>query len=184
VETVVDAATGRRVATVPLGGEAGNVRYDPASRLVLVDVQTRNVVAVIDPATDRIVRRIPLPGCDHDHGLYVDPAHELAFVACDGNARLLVLDLRSDKVLQDFPTGPDPDVLAFDPGLERLYVSDESGVVAVFQENGSSIRPIGLGFLATEAHTVAVDPKTHLAYFALEDVDGKPVLRIMAPRSR
>jgi hypothetical protein len=40
---------------------------------------------------------------------------------------------------------------------------------------------LGQKFLATEAHTVAVDPETHLVYFALQDVGGKPVLRIMAP---
>ena len=54
-------------------------------------------------------------------------------------------------------------------------------MVAVFQETGSSIRPVGLCPLATEAHTVAVDPRTHLVYLALEDVNSKPVLRIMAP---
>jgi hypothetical protein len=31
------------------------------------------------------------------------------------------------------------------------------------------------------AHSVAVDPATHLVYFPLENVGGQPVLRIMAP---
>jgi hypothetical protein len=31
------------------------------------------------------------------------------------------------------------------------------------------------------AHTVAVDPKTHLVYFPLENIDGHPILRIMQP---
>jgi hypothetical protein len=34
------------------------------------------------------------------------------------------------------------------------------------------------------AHTVSVDPKTHLVYFPLENVDGRPVLRIMKPTLR
>ena len=55
---------------------------------MIVDVQTRNELAVIDPNTLAVVRRVPLPGCDHDHGLSIDPAHRLAFVACDGNATL------------------------------------------------------------------------------------------------
>ncbi|GHE00855.1 hypothetical protein GCM10010339_17570 [Streptomyces alanosinicus] len=90
-ETVVDATTGAARGTVTLGGEAGNVAYDPSTRQMLVDVQTRNELAVIDPATLHITRRVPLPGCDHDHGLTLAPADRLAFVACDGNARLLTV---------------------------------------------------------------------------------------------
>jgi hypothetical protein len=31
------------------------------------------------------------------------------------------------------------------------------------------------------AHTVAVDPATHRVYLPLENVNGRPVLRILAP---
>jgi len=181
VETVIDARDGRRIATISLGGQAGNVQYDDQTGDVLADVQTRNVVAVIDPASNRVVRDIALPGCDHDHGLYLDEKSSLAFVACDRNARLLVLDLTHYAVRQNLRVGEDPDVLAFDPSLHRLYVAAESGVVTVFGERGRSLVTLGRKFLATEAHTVAVDPVTHLVYFALQDVGGKPVLRIMAP---
>ena len=82
IEAVFDAA-GHRIATVQLGGEAGNVQYDAGSGKVLADVQTRNEVAVIDPHSNRVVRRVALPGCDHPHGLLVDAPRRLAFVACD-----------------------------------------------------------------------------------------------------
>ena len=71
VESVFDAS-GRRIAIVQLGGEAGNVQYDAGSGRVLADVQTRDQVAVIDPRSNRIVRRIGVPGCDDPHGLIVD----------------------------------------------------------------------------------------------------------------
>jgi hypothetical protein len=84
-------------------------------------------------------------------------------------------------VRQNLAVGEDPDVLALDQSLRRLYVAAESGVVTVFGERGHSLVTLGRKFLATEAHTVAVDPVTHLVYFALQDVGGNPVLRIMAP---
>jgi hypothetical protein len=31
------------------------------------------------------------------------------------------------------------------------------------------------------AHTVSVDPDTHLVYFPLENIGGHPILRIMKP---
>ena len=181
VETVLDAA-GRRIATVPLGGEAGNVQYDAGSRRVLVDVQTLDELVVLDPRSLRIVRRLRLNGCVHDHGLLVDSARRVAFVACDGNARLLTLDLRTMRVTGSFAVGQAPDVLAFDPGLGRLYVAAESGVVAVFREQGRTAAPLGLAMLAPAAHSVAVDPRTHLVYFPLErGPGGRPELLVLAP---
>src|SRR5262249_12204279 len=116
-ETVVDAATSRVVGTVTLGGDAGNVYYDPAARRMLGDVRTRDQVAGVEPATLTVVRRSALPGCDHDHGLAVDPVHRLAFVACDGNATLLTVDLGTWQVVDTQRVGDDPDVLAFDPTI-------------------------------------------------------------------
>ncbi len=182
VETVLNAA-GHRIATIDLGGEAGNVQYDTGTGRVLADVQTRGDIAIIDPRTNRIVQRVPLPGCDHDHGLLIDAKHRLAFVACDGNATLLTLDLRTNKIIDRELVGANPDVLAYDGSLRRLYVSAESGTVSVFREGDHGLTKLGQAFLATEAHTVAVDPHTHLVYFPLQSgTAGRPELLIMAPR--
>jgi DNA-binding beta-propeller fold protein YncE len=181
VETVV-SASGHRLATIPLGGEAGNVQFDAATSHMLVDVQSRGEVAVIDPRSNRIVRRVHVPNCVNDHGLLIDSPDRIAFVACDGNAKLLTLNLRTMKFTGAFDVGQSPDVLAFDPVLRRLYVSAESGVVSVFRTTKSSVEPLGRSFLATEAHTVAVDPSTHLVYFPLQrGSTGRPQLLIMRP---
>jgi DNA-binding beta-propeller fold protein YncE len=128
-ESVIDAATGHLVGTVELGGEAGNVRYDPTHDRVLVDVQTHNLVAVIDPHTRSTVARAAVPGCDHDHGLILDPASTRAFVACEGNAQLVVLSLPELRPTGRFQVGGDPDVLAIDPIHDTLYIAAESGVL-------------------------------------------------------
>jgi DNA-binding beta-propeller fold protein YncE len=182
IETVL-SASGHRLATIALGGAAGNVQFDAATGQILVDVQTRNEIAVIDPLTNRIVNRIHVPHCANDHGLLIDSAHRIAFVACDGNAKLLTLKLSTMTFTGTFDVGPSPDVLAFDPALRRLYVSAESGVVTVLAETKTSARLLGRAFLAAEAHTVAVDPQTHLVYFPLErGSNGRPQLLIMKPR--
>ncbi len=181
-ETVIDTRTNRRIATIPMGGHVGNSQYDPVSDRIFTDVQTRDQIVSIDPHSDRIVHRYSLPNsCDHDHSLLIDARARLAFVACDGNAKLLLLDMRNMRVLSVHTVGRDPDVLAFDPGLGRLYVASESGVVAVFELDGTRLRLLGRKYLAFEAHSVAVDPITHWVYFPLQDVNGRGVLRVMAP---
>ena len=101
-------------------------------------------------------------------------------VANEGSATLLVVDLRMMQVVSTQRVGDDPDVLAFDPGLGRLYVAAESGTVSVFRVQGRTLVREG-ELRMPHAHIVAVDPATHLVYVPLENLGGRPVLRIMAP---
>lgn len=180
-ETVVDVRTNQRVATIPLGGEVGNTQYDAQSHHIFVNVQSRNELVEIDPTVDRIVARFALQGADDNHGLLIDSRDSLAFVACQGNDKLLVFDMAARRVVQSFDIGKDPDVLAFDPAPGRLYVAGEAGVVSVFSVKGPRVASVGEGRLGPNAHVVAVDPATHRSYFPLKNVDGHPVLRVMAP---
>jgi DNA-binding beta-propeller fold protein YncE len=162
---------------VPLGGEAGNVADDPTSRQMLVDVHSRNELAVIDPATLAVTRRMPLPGCDHDHGLALDPAHRLAFVACDANATLLSVDLDTWQILDIQRVGDDPDVLAYDPTAGRLYVAAESGWLTILDQHDRRLTIADRAHLADNAHVVAVDPATHRSYYPVpHGPDGRPAL--------
>ncbi|MCA1845213.1 MAG: chromate resistance protein [Actinobacteria bacterium] len=180
-ETIVDAATLAVRRTVRLAGEVGNVIWDPAEQRMLVGARPPDQLLLLDPDAGQVTGRVDLPGCSGAHGVAVDPATHTAFVACERNARLAIVDLTSLHQRELEPVGDDPDVLAFDPGLSRLYVAAESGVVAVFDEHGPSVHKVGQAKLADEAHTVAVDPTTHRVFFPLENVHGHPVLRVMAP---
>jgi DNA-binding beta-propeller fold protein YncE len=180
MDAVIDAESNKLLTAIPLGGNAGNTVYDPGSGRILVAVHGRNELVVIDPVTTKIVGRHPLPGLENPHGITLDLTRRLAFVAGEENHSVAVFDLKTMKLLSVHQVGDDPDVLAFDPGLKRLYVSAESGTVTVFEENGSDLRSLGQ-FNMPHAHTAVVDPKTHLVYFPLENMDGHPLLRIMRP---
>src|SRR5881409_3736009 len=178
---VIDAATNSVVARIELDGEAGNTQYDPGSHCVIVAVQTANLLAVIDPGTATIIRRITLDkAVRYPHGVYIDAPHRRAFIAGQESGTLGVLDLRTLQLRQVLPIGSDPDVLAFDPALGRLYVAAESGVVAVFGERDGSLVQLGW-YRAPKAHSVGVDPATHRVYLPLADVSGHPVLGVLVP---
>jgi DNA-binding beta-propeller fold protein YncE len=180
-DIVIDATTNTVVVRIDLDGEAGNTHYDSGSHCVIVAVQTANQLAVIDPATSTIVRRITLDeGVRYPHGFFIDAPHRLAFIAGQESATLGVLDLRTLELHQVLPLGKDPDVLAFDPTLGRLYVAAESGIVAVFEERDGSLVQLGW-YRAPAAHSVSVDPSTHRVYLPLANVAGRPVLRVLVP---
>ncbi|GHO63327.1 hypothetical protein KSC_022190 [Ktedonobacter sp. SOSP1-52] len=178
-ETVIDTRTEQRIATIPLGGEAGNTQYDASTQRIFVAVQTLNQLIAIYPTTEQVVAQYTLPGCQHSHSLLLDEAARLAFVTCDGNNVLLVLDmLHHMQVLSMQAVGETPDVLAFEQDRRLLYVACESGVLSLFQEQGRGVHKWGDQFIAPEAHSIAVDQHTHRLYFPLEDLGGRPVLRV------
>lgn len=183
VDAVVDAKTNRLIKKIPLGGYAGNTVYDPGSKHILVAVHGVNELVEIDPGKMEIIARHKLSGVENPHGIALDVKDRLAFVAGEENASLAVFDLKEGKQLAVHHVGDDPDVLAYDPGLKLLYVSAESGTVSVFKENGRMLEAAGHCNMP-HAHTVSVDQKTHYVYFALENLNGKPVLRIMKPKEQ
>jgi DNA-binding beta-propeller fold protein YncE len=176
----IDAFTNRKRSTIALGGEAGNTHYDSVSHCIVAAVQSKNQIVAIDPATERIVARYDITGSDHPHGFAMDEAGRLAFVTSDGNALLQVVDLRTMRVRSTAHIGDEPDVLAWDALLRRLYVASESGVVSVFGVRAGSVELIEELHIL-HAHTVAVDERTHRVYLPLENIGGRPELRVLQP---
>lgn len=179
-DVVVDARSGEKRSTITLGGEAGNTHYDSVSHCVLVAEQTTNELVAIDPVSERIVQRYALPGAEHPHGFTMDVPGRLLFMSAEGNARLLVIDMTTMRVIGVHDVGDTPDVLAWDPTWRRLYVASEGGVLSAFWADGTTLRAAG-EYRAPHAHTVSVDPRTHRVYLPLQDVGGRPVLRILEP---
>lgn len=178
---VIDAQTHQLLSCIPMGGEVGNTQYDPVSKRIYSNVQTLNQLVAIDPKAMKVVDRVSLPGAEGNHGLLIEPEGHLAFLACEGNSVLLVVDLEHKRVTASFPVGRGPDVLAFDPGTQRLVVASESGPAAIFREVGRTLRREGTQDVGRNAHVVAIDPASHSVYFPLKRIGSHPVLRIMEP---
>jgi DNA-binding beta-propeller fold protein YncE len=182
---VIDVKAARALPGIDVGGGAGNTQYDAGSGHVLAAVHGRPYLAEIDPATSRVVSRIALLDVSGCHGLLVASDLRLAFAACHGKTPLLIaVDLRDRQQLLTLPLPPEIDVLAFDPGLGRIYAASETGTVVVLAVAADrSATELGRGFVGPNAHSVAVDPSTHRVYFPIANLGGRPVLRIMVARA-
>jgi YVTN family beta-propeller protein len=175
--TVIDTASNQVVATIPLGGEVGNTQFDAGAHRIIAAVQTRNQVVTIDPQTDQVSGRYDTPGCDHPHGVQISPDRRLAFVACESNAKLVVMDLQSMSVTETHDVGSVPDVLAFDAPRRVLYVAAESGPATAFSETDIGLKPLAQQSVGPNAHSMAVDPDSGHVYFPLANLGGQPMLR-------
>lgn len=178
--TALHADTLAPVATVDAGGDVGNTQVPPDGGHALVADGKDNELLTFD--TDRLTEtnRDHLARCHGAHGVALDPTVPRAYVACEDNATLVVVDLATHRQVTHLTVGDDPDVLAIDPEGRRLYVAAESGTVTVIALDPTPT-VIDRAHLADGAHTVAVDPTLHLIAFALADVDGHPVLRLESP---
>jgi DNA-binding beta-propeller fold protein YncE len=177
-EIVIDVPSSSPGRPIALGGEAGNTQYDATAGRIWVAVQARNELVAIDPLTDAVVERVPVPGIEHPHGFLVDPEGRFIYVTGEENARVGVLDLRTRRIVHSYDVGAEPDVLGMDPVRQRLFVAAESGVISAFDVRGDSLVALP-GYRAPRAHSVGVDPVTHLLYLPLENVGGRPILRIL-----
>ena len=179
---MIDADTGAVRATVPLGGEVGNVVYDTFLDQMVVAVQGRNDLAVIDPVSFTVTERIPTPGCDHPHGQALDVTDQVMFVGCEANATMVTVDLANRNVIDHHGVGETPDVLAYDPGANRVYVAAESGWVSIFDHDhghltvrGSAIWPMG------RTHWLWTPRRTTATFRSPRITTAHPVLREYEP---
>jgi DNA-binding beta-propeller fold protein YncE len=179
-EVVVDVQKDEIVRTLRFDSETGMPQYDPVARKVYVNLQDQNIFAVIDPATDEVVGRYPVPRCKGNHGMALDPEHHRAFLACEGNELMTVFDLDKHAPIAFLPLPGGPDVIKFDPGLGRIYVACYSGFISVFHaDDADHYRKLEDFRVQHAVHSLAVDLQTHRVYAPEQEEDGRPVARMV-----
>jgi DNA-binding beta-propeller fold protein YncE len=179
-EAIVDVTKDEIIKTLRFDSETGMPQYDPVARKVYVNLQDQNIFAVIDPATDEVVGRYPVGRCKGNHGMTLDPEHHRAFLSCEGNNLMTVFDLDKHEAIAFLPMADGPDVIKFDPGLNRIYVACYSGAISVLhQDDPNHYRKIEDFKVQHAVHTLAVDLETHRVYTPEQEADGKPVARMV-----
>ena len=178
-EAVVDVNKDEVVKTVHFESETGNPRYDPVSKHVLVNLQDKNVIAEIDPATDKEVGEYAVGKCKGNHGMALDSENRLAFLSCEDNDLMTVFRLDTHQPIAYFPQAKGGDVIAFDAGLKRIYVACYDGAISVFQEDDPShFRKLGDVPVQRKVHSLAIDPETHRVYAPEQEENGAPAAKI------
>jgi DNA-binding beta-propeller fold protein YncE len=176
---VVDVIKDQVITTLHFDSETGNPRYDPVSKRIYVNLQDKNVIAEIDPATDKQLAEYTVGRCRGNHGMALDSERRLAFLSCEDNDLMTAFRLDTHQPIAYLPQAKGGDVIAFDPGLKRIYVACYDGAISVFgEEDRMHFRKLGDVPVEKKVHSLAIDTSNHQVYAPEQEENGRPAARI------
>ena len=182
--TLIDPQALATVGTIHLGGKPEFVVFDPSSGLLYQNLEDTNSVVVLDLSRKAIVDRWSILPCHAPTGMALDERRERLFIGCKDNALLAVVDIGTRRVMTTVQIAKGVDSVAFDPQMQRIYTTGKSGeLVVIQQEPGGSYRVLDRISLHYGAHTLAVDPVTHLLYVGYASLVTQPRIAIFSARS-
>lgn len=164
-EWVIDPNTKQIVTTIKFDGSGvEDLAFDSAYKHLYQAIKGTNMIAEVDPATNRVLHQWPLAPDTGAHGIAIVPEGNGLLVACAG--KLVLMDRSNGKILDraDVPQGIDE--MAYDPHTHLAYLASRIGELGVVRVTGDKL--VSLGSVPDEkgTHSVTFDPKTHTVWIA------------------
>jgi YVTN family beta-propeller protein len=158
--TVIDAASGKVVGTIELGGGPEFAAADGSGN-VFVNLEDQSVVLRIDARNLIVKNRWPLAPCERPSSMAMDRANHRLFIGCRSKV-MAVVNSDNGNVIVTLPIGDHVDASAFDPATGLVFHSTGEGTVDVFHED-SPDQYTAVQRIPTHAgsKTMALDAKTH-----------------------
>jgi DNA-binding beta-propeller fold protein YncE len=171
---VIDTTSQMLLANLPVHAHPEGMDMDEAHDRIFVNIADAGEVAVIDGASHTQTGIWKLLSAKKNVPLAYDAEHQVLFVACRTPARLLALDAKSGKEVEDLPSDEGADDLFYDPGFHRVYLIAGSGAVDVFEIGADrSVRAIGVVPTAPGAKTGLLVPSRHALFVGAPAAAGK-----------
>ncbi len=170
--TVVDAASGKVVGTVPLGGKPETGVADGKGN-VYVNIEDRSEIVRID-AKLTLAEHYPMAGCDDPSALAFDAAHRRLFAGCSSKI-VAVVNPDAGKLVTTVEIGGGVDAGAFNPNTQQIFMSCGEGVLTVIHEDSPDKYSVVQTVPTVRgARTMALDSQTNTVYSVTAQFDPTP----------
>ncbi len=171
--TAIDAATGKVVGSVELGGKPEFPASDGKGKLY-VNIEDKSQIAEVDVAKLSVLNTWSIAPCQEPSALAFDVEHHRLFSGC-GNKVTAVVDSDSGKVVTTVPIGEGVDAGAFNPKTQETFMSCGEGVLTVIHEDSPDKYTVKQT-LATVAgaRTMALDQQSDVVYLVTAQREAKP----------
>ena len=120
--TLIDTQTLAVKGTIPTCKRGRHIQRLPDGKLMVACTDS-NAADVIDPATGKSVRRVPLG--DEPEAFDVSPDGKTIYVSNEDEAEASFVDAASGKVLQSIKVGQEPEGVKLSADGKTLYVTSE-----------------------------------------------------------
>jgi YVTN family beta-propeller protein len=160
---VLLALVGGLIGSAGLGADPKTLAdFDPKT-LVIVANRDSSDLAVIDPATDTIIRRIALGVYTNPHMAMVSHDGKKILVSATGRDRFLVVDLATGQIEKTIATGKSPEHFDLAPDGRLAFVGNirDSTVSVIDVHEGREVQRV-TGFF--EPHGFSVLPDSSKVY--------------------
>lgn len=173
--TIINISKATVVGGFKLPGEAEFSIADGRGT-VYVNLTTLAAIAVIDLASEKIVRTIPMPGCEEPTGLAFDAADKLLISACT-NGIAEIMSATDGHEIRRIKIGTHPDAAMFDPVRRLAFIpSAGNGTLSIISiKDPDHIEPVQTMTTKRGIRTGAVDLDTGKVYL--------PAAKLIPPKS-
>jgi DNA-binding beta-propeller fold protein YncE len=172
--TVVDAAFGKVVGTVPLAGKPETGVTDGKGN-VYVNIEDRSEIVRIDTAKLTVAEHYPMAGCDEPSALALDTEHRRLFAGCASKI-MAVVDPDVGKLVTTVDIGGGVDAGAFNPKTQQIFMSCGEGVLTVIHEDSPDKYSIVQRVRTVRgARTMALDAASNTVYTVTAQFDPTPL---------
>jgi YVTN family beta-propeller protein len=160
--TVIDPATQKVVATLPLGGAPEQAVAD-GKGVIYDNLEDKNEVIAIDSRNMKIKSRWPVAPGAQPVSMAMDRENRRLFIGCRNPKVFIVMDADNGNIIGNpFPIGARVDSSVFDPETKLAACSTGDGTIHIFHEDSpntiTALRTVQTEF---GAKTMALDAKTH-----------------------
>ncbi len=158
--TVIDAKRGEVVGTIDIGGKPEFAQVG-GNGDIYVNVEDTHELAVVDPASVKLLRRHPLFPCESPTGLAIDGRQRL-YSVCEND--MMVVSASDGTRLAQVPIGAGADGVVWLDGF-AYSANGADGTISVVRAGASGpIESAGTWATAKGARTIAADPLTRRVY--------------------
>jgi hypothetical protein len=172
--TVFEALTGKVITTITLPGTPEFATVDLKAGRIYNNIDSKNLVAVIDIKTHEIVAQWPTAPGEGGSGMAIDLQNHRLFIGCDN--LMVMMDSTSGRVVGTVPIGAGVDANRFDSNTKLAFAScGQAGSVTIAKEvTPDKMEVIQTLETAKGSRTMTLDPKTHRIYLAAVDYQSAP----------
>jgi len=166
--TVIDAASGKVNATIPLSGVAESGAADPGLGRVYVNIEDKNAVDVIDIKTHAVTAHWPVAPAEEPTGMAIDTVRHRVFVG--GGPEQVMLDGATGKVVAHVAICGGTDATVFDDAASMSMSSCSDGHISIVRVGPGDQMAIAQTLTTKRgARTMTLDPATHRIYTAAQE---------------